>query len=176
MTFRVTDSSTNSDLTARIGSQRSRLSLLQERLTTGKRINRPSDDPSGSEAILNLRTSQKEIAQFQRNAQTVNTKLTVADGSLESYQNTLDRVRSLVSQGLTDTTTQEAKNALATELEAIRGRILNIANSKVGDEFVFGGTRQTSAPFDPSTAAPTAVPTASQFVQIEPGGNPMPQA
>ena len=37
---------------ARINAQRSRLSVLQERLSTGKRINRPSDDPSGAEAVI----------------------------------------------------------------------------------------------------------------------------
>ncbi|MCY7346003.1 MAG: flagellar hook-associated protein FlgL [Pyrinomonadaceae bacterium] len=169
MIYRVTDSKT--DLTTRIGAQRSRIDVLQERLTTGKRINRASDDPNGAEAVLNLRTSQKQIEQFQRSAQTVNTKLTTADNSLESYQISLDRTRSAISQGLTGTTTQEARNVLATELESLRDRILNIANSKSGDEYVFGGTRQNVPPFDPTTRVPAAAPTAAQFVQIEPGSN-----
>jgi len=169
MIYRVTDSKTN--LTASIASQRSRIDVLQERLTTGKRINRASDDPNGAEAVLNLRTSQRQIEQFQRSAQTVNTKLTTADNSLESYQISLDRTRSAISQGLNGTTTQEAKNALATELESLRDRMLNIANSKSGDEYVFGGTRQNVPPFDPTTRVPATAPTASQFVQIEPGSN-----
>ncbi len=171
MNFRTTDSISNFDLTTRIGAQRSRLSVLQERLTTGKRINRPSDDPSGAEAVLNLRTSQREIEQFQRSAETVNTKLTIADSSLDSYQTTLDRARSLVSQGLTGTATPQARNALATEIESLREQILNVANSKSGSEYVFGGTRQNAAPFDPTTGAPANSPTAAQFVQIEPGAN-----
>jgi flagellin-like hook-associated protein FlgL len=53
----------------------------------------------------------------------------------------------------------------------IRAQILTTANTKYGDEFVFGGTRQDIPPFDPSTAVPAATPTTSQYIQIEPGSN-----
>lgn len=174
MNFRVSDTSTASNLTSRINTQRNRLSILQERISSGKRINRPSDDPNGAEAVLKLRTSQKEIEQFKRTAQTANQKLTAADDSLTGYENILERVRTLVSQGLSDTTTQSARNALATEIETLRSRILNVANSKYGDEYLFGGTRQNAPPFDPTTAAPAGTPTTPQYVQIEPGTNAIP--
>lgn len=171
MNYRVADN--NSSTIARINAQRSRLSVLQERLSSGKRINRPSDDPIGAEAVLKLRTSQKEIEQFQRNTQTANQKLTAADTSLNSYENILDRVKTLVAQGLGDTATQTAKDALATEIESLRSRILNIANSKNGDDYLFGGTRQNAPPFDPATGIPAVTPATAQFMQIEPGMNAM---
>ncbi len=169
--MRVSDASVNSDLAARIGAQRSRLGVLQERLASGKRINRPSDDPAGADAVLRLRTSQNEIEGFGRSAKAANQRLTATDDALQSYEPILERIRSLVTQGLTDTTTQDAKNALATELDSLRGRILNIANSKNGEEYLFGGTRQNAPPFDPVTAVPAATPTGAQYVQIEPGAN-----
>lgn len=171
MSFRVTDSNTNSSFTKRINSQRSQISILQERLATGKRINRPSDDPNGAEAVINIRTSQKEIEQFQRNAAAANQKLTSADDTLGSYENILDRVKTLVTQGLNDTTTQQAKNAIATELEALRERVLSTANSKYGGEYLFGGSRQNVPPYDPTTAAPAGTPASAQYIQIEPGAN-----
>lgn len=169
MYYRVTEN--KSDLAARVATQQGRLSMLQERLTTGKRINRPSDDPFGAEAVMNIRTSQTEIEQFKRNAETTWHKLTTADDTLNIYENVIDRVRTLVSRGMSDTTTQQSKEALATELEMVRGQILSIANTKYGDDYVFGGTRQNAPPFDPTTAAPAATPTGSQYVQIEPGAN-----
>lgn len=169
MNFRVTDN--NSTLSSRINTQRSRLNILQERISTGKRINRPSDDPGGAEMVLNLRTSLKEIEQFGRSAQTANHKLTAADDALSGFENLVERVRTLVAQGLSDTTTQEARNSLATEIESLRERILNLANSKYGDEYLFGGTRQNAPPFDPTTAAPNATPAVPQHIQIEPGAN-----
>ncbi len=174
MNFRVPDNSTASVFNSRINAQRSRLSVLQERLSTGKRINRPSDDPNGAEAVLKLRTSQKEIEQFSRSAQTANYKLTSADDALNGYENLLERVRTLVAQGLSDTTTQTARDALATEIDTLRTRILSVANTKPGEEYIFGGTRQTAPPFDPTTGAPAGTPTSAQYIQIEPGTNAIP--
>jgi len=171
MNFRTTDTSSASISAGRINAQRSRLSILQEQIASGKRINRPSDDPSGAEAVIKLKTSQREIEQFKRSATTANQKLTAADDGLSGYENILERVRTLLAQGMSDTASQTAKNSLATEIESLRSRVLNVANSKYGDEYLFGGTRQSAPPFDPSTAAPAAAPTSPQFVQIEPGVN-----
>ncbi|MET0752715.1 MAG: flagellar hook-associated protein FlgL [Pyrinomonadaceae bacterium] len=171
MTYRITDSFSSANTTARINSQRSLLGVLQERISSGKRINRPSDDPSGAEMVLKLRTSQAEIEQFKRSAGSVNQKLTAADDTLSSYENVLDRVKTLMAQGLSDTTTQAAKNALATEIQSLRERILSTANTKSGDEYLFGGTRQNAPPFDPANANPASTPTNPQYVQIEPGAN-----
>ncbi len=174
MNLRIADNSTAATFTARVNAQRSRLAVLQERLSSGKRINRPSDDPNGAEAVVKIRTSQTEIKQFQRTALAANQKLTAADDSLNGYENLLERVRTLVSQGLSDTATQNAKNALATEIDSLRSRILNVANSKNGDDYLFGGSRQTEPPFDPATAAPSAIPATAQYIQIEPGTNAIP--
>ena len=171
MTFRVPTNRFGAEFTTHINSQRSRLGVLQERLASGKRINRFSDDPNGAEAILNLRTSLQEIAQFGRNTEAAFQKLSATDTALNTYENTLDRVKSLISQGLNGTISQTAKDALATELETLRERFLNLANSKYNGEYLFGGTRQTEPPFDPQTAAQSTLPTDLQYVQIEPGAN-----
>ena len=171
MPLRVTDSNSAAATSAKINAQRGRLGVLQERLASGKRINRPSDDPMGAATVIRLRTSQAEIEGFRRNAESADQKLTAADDAFNSYEPILDRIKSLVSRGLTDTTTQEAKNAVATEIEGLRERILNIANSRNGDEYLFGGTRQNAPPFDPATAAPAAQPAAAQHVGLEPGAN-----
>lgn len=170
MPYRIADTTSSANNLARINANRSRLAVLNEQLTTGRRINRASDDPSGMEMVLSLRTSQTEIKQFQRTNQAANSKLVAADDALNNYETKLDRVRVLITQGLSDTSTQPAKNALATELESLRTRILAVANIKNNGEFLFGGTRQMEAPFD-QAGVPSALPTTAQYVQIEPGSN-----
>jgi flagellar hook-associated protein 3 FlgL len=174
MNIRVSDNSTAARFTSRVNAQRNRLEILQEQLASGKRINRPSDDANGAETVIKLKTSQKEIEQFQRTTQTAQQKLIAADDTLSVYENLLQRVRTLVTQGLSDTATQTAKNSLATEIDSLRGRILNIANTNYNGEYLFGGTRQNVPPFDPTTAAPAAAPTAAQHIQIEPGTSAVP--
>ena len=169
MNIRVSDNSTAAKFTSRVNAQRNRLEILQEQLASGKRINRPSDDPTGAEAVIKLKTSQTEIQQFQRTTQTAQQKLTAADDTLSGYENLLQRVRTLVTQGLSDTSTQTAKNALATEIDSLRGRILNVANTNYNGEYLFGGSRQNVPPFDQTTAVPAVAPTNAQYIQIEPG-------
>lgn len=171
MNFRITDQTSNADFTSGINKQRNRINVFQERILTGKRINRPSDDPSGAESVLRLRTSQTEIGQFQRNAQTANQKLSAVDGPLDNYQTMLERVKTLITQGLSDTITPLVRQGLAIEIETLRTRIINVANSQNSDEYIFGGTRQNAPPFDYTTGIPANTPTRPQYIQIEPGVN-----
>lgn len=152
---------------------RLRLSVLQERLATGKRINRPSDDPNGAEMVLNMRTSMSQLSQYQRNAENVNLKLTAADDSLAAYQTALDRVKTLVARGLSEISTAGTREAVAIELESLRDSILSIANTISGEEYVFGGTRQTMPPYDRTTMQPAPGTPGPQYVQIEPGASPL---
>lgn len=169
--MRITDNQTKADFAGRISAQQSRVNMLNERILTGKKINRASDDPQGAQIVLNLRTSQTEIKQFENSAKSVTQKLTAADDALNSFENVLTSARTAVSRGLTTTNTPIAREALATELESLRDRMLSIVNIKNGDEYLFGGTRQNAAPFDQTTAAPATASSSAQFVQIEPGAN-----
>lgn len=172
MPFRVTDSINNSNLIAQIGRQRQRLSVAQEQVSSGRRINRPSDDPAGAEAVIRLRSTQVELEQYRRSAGAAGDKLTNADSLVNDFQLKLDRVRTVLAQGVSDTTTQDARNALATEIDSLRQQILNLANSTSNGEYVFGGTRQNVSPFD-SAGNPAATPTQTQQQQIEPNATPI---
>lgn len=167
MPFRVTDATNNDRLLSQISTQRQRLAVAQEQIATGKRINRPSDDPYGAAAVIEIRTSQTTIDQFRRNATVADSKLSVSDGALDSYEQALDRTRSLLSHGVSGFTSPDARKAVADEIDGLRQRILNIANLKSNGEYVFGGTRQDEPPFDPTTAIAAASPASPQLIQVE---------
>lgn len=172
MPFRITEAATSAMYSARITASRQQLAVAQERVSSGKRINRPSDDPLGAASVIRLRTSQAEIEQFKRNAAAAGDSLQFADGALNDYELLLDRARALVTQGASDTTSADARKIIATELEGLSARILSVANSRSDDTYIFGGTRQDASPFD-ATGAPTASPSSKAFVQIEPNAPPL---
>lgn len=172
MNYRITDSSLAATLAARIGLNRFRVEAAQEQLSSGKRINRPSDDPFGAEAVLRLRTSQANVEQFEQNGIAVKAALQTADGAMESYDQLLDRARALLTQGASDSSSSANRQSIAVELEAIRQGMLNIANSNSNGRYLFGGTRQDVAPYD-STGTPAVTATAQQLVQIVPGAMPI---
>jgi flagellar hook-associated protein 3 FlgL len=173
MTYRVTDSSKATVYNERINMNRARLAAAQERISSGKRINRPSDDPFGADAVLRLRTSLSSIERFTENTNIVKENLQVSDGALESYQQLLDRARALLTQGASDSTSPANKASIASEIDSIRQQALSIANLSSGGRYLFGGTRQSVAPYD-ANGVPAAIATQQQLVQLEPGSYPVP--
>jgi len=167
MSFRVTDSAQSHALAARIAQGRSRASVAQEHLTSGKRINRPSDDPSGAGTVSRLRTLQETIDEFRSSAGVAHDRLLTGDSVLESYENTLDRARVLLTQGVTDTTSAESRQTIANEIDSIRTRIISLANTHDDDGYLFGGTRQDAPPVDAATGVLNANPAQPSLVRLE---------
>jgi flagellar hook-associated protein 3 FlgL len=172
MPLRVTDTSMSAVLARRMSISKQRLEAAQERITSGKKINTPSDDPFGAEAVLRLNSKISMIERFQQNAASVRDGLQIADGAMESYQQLLDRASTLMTQGVSDSTSATARQAIAAELDGIRNQMISIANLKSSDRFIFGGTRQNAAPFD-ANGTHAATSNSLQLVQIEPDAAPV---
>jgi flagellar hook-associated protein 3 FlgL len=136
MPYRVTDSTINDRLVSQIATQRARLAAAQEQVATGKRINRPSDDPYGAAAVIEIHTSQAALDQLGRNANLAESQLTVADGTLDSYEHSLDRARTLISQGISGFLKPGSGQDIAIELDGLRQTILNIANLNSNGQYL----------------------------------------
>jgi flagellar hook-associated protein 3 FlgL len=173
MTFRVTNMSTSSNIASYIALNRQRSAEAQEQLTTGKRINRPSDDPTSAGAVMRLRTSQNIIDQFRRTASSVKDNLLVADGALDSFEQRLDRTRAVLARAGSGLISGDNGKSLAVEIDGLRSQFLAIANMRSNDQYVFGGTRQDAPPFDPATLAPSATASAALHMQLEPDTAPV---
>ncbi|MFN0084350.1 MAG: hypothetical protein ACKVX9_03075 [Blastocatellia bacterium] len=169
MPFRVTDASSSARLVAQVTASQQRIAAAQEQVASGKRINRPSDDPAGTGVVLRVRTAQAAMEQFNESAGAARETLAAGDGAIEAYELALDRARALLSQGVSDTTSSSARKVIATEIDSLRGHVLGLANQRHGDQFLFGGTRQEAAPYD-SNGTPAAGAASRQTVQIDPEG------
>lgn len=138
-----------------------RLIQIQERLSTGRRINRPSDDPIGTTKALNLRLLEKQNEQYQRNIEDASSWLNFNDSALGDLQTVLIRAKGVGVQGSDDTLNEEDRKALAQEVNQILEHILSMANSKFKGKYIFGGTETTTRPYtatrDGTTGEITAV-------------------
>lgn len=173
MPVRITNNGAQAQLAAQVARGRRSIAAAQEQIASGKRINRPSDDPAGAGAVVRIRTSQQVVAQFQNVAASVRERLSVADGALNSHHFALDRALALLTKGASDTADPAARSSIAAELDGIRKQLISIANTRGGGEYVFGGTRQNAPPFDPATGAPAAAAASDHLVQLEPGASPV---
>ena len=73
--------------------QQTRLAGTQLQLSSGKRINKPSDDPIGAAQILGLSESLKVTEQYQKNIDHARSRLELEDAALGSVGNALQRAR-----------------------------------------------------------------------------------
>ncbi len=148
MTTRVTlETLVNSTLTS-VQKSTSNMSRLQEQISTGKKINRPSDDPAATRKILSLRTDGLRLDQYTSNIQTATSALGFNESTLNTVADALQRIVELTMQGVSDTAGQETRNINAGEINQILDTVLQSANSKRLGSYIFSGTETTTKPFE----------------------------
>ncbi len=150
VTHRMMADSALHNLQANLG----RVQQLNQQLTSGKSITKPSDDPAGTVSALQVRSDLRAQAQYSRNADDGRAWLTTSENALTSGLALMNRARSLTLQGLsTGSTTPESRQALAVEIRGLRQEMAGLANSTYLGRPVFGGTTAGQQAFDPVTGA-----------------------
>jgi len=129
-----------------------RLQRLQQQMTSGKTIQRPSDSPGGTVEAMQLRGDLRLSAQYARNANDGIGWLGTLDGTMTNMVSDLQRVRDLVVQGMSagSADVPGAREAIATEVDNMRGAVLTAANTRYLDRPIFGGTTAGTQAYDPS--------------------------
>jgi flagellar hook-associated protein 3 len=123
-----------------------RLEKLQDEMATGKKMRRPADDPANLVNALRNRSQRTEIVKFRDNVNDGMTWLDNTDAALGEAGNVFQRIRELVVNGATGTNPTQALNAIADEIAQLRDHLGQIANSKVGARYIFGGTNTMNPP------------------------------
>jgi flagellar hook-associated protein 3 FlgL len=125
------------------------LSETELQVASGKRILRPSDDPSAAVRILDLQESEQRLGQFQRNADAATARLGQEEAAVEGIENLLQRVRELAVQGNNGTNNAVDRNAIAIEVRAHMDSFLQLANTRdANGEYIFAGFKSAEPPFD----------------------------
>lgn len=125
-----------------------RYSRLQEQLATQRRVNRPSDDPAAALQILPLRSDLSDLEQLKNNVSLARETLDTGTASLEDASALMQRVRELTTQAANGTLSDSDRGSIAAEIDQLLSQMVGIGNSRRGDRFLFGGTRNGDAPFD----------------------------
>jgi len=120
----------------------------QKEITSGKKIQKPSDDPSGMRDTLALRTNIKQIKQFDRNINSNQLFLSRGESTLDSIGVSLTRAKELSMVELGGLSTSETRGYAKTELDNIISKVLQDANTKVKKMYIFSGTDVNTTPFE----------------------------
>ncbi|MFH5824913.1 flagellar hook-associated protein FlgL [Georgenia sp. AZ-5] len=123
------------------------MARLQEQATSQKKLARPSDDPVAAADAMRVRAGAAAENQYGRNIDDGNGWLTTIDSALNSSLNVMHRVRDLVLQGASETSSPASREALALEIEELREELLGRANTKYMGRTVFAGTSDAGVAF-----------------------------
>lgn len=138
--MRVTQSMLSSNMLRNLNTSYSKMSKYQNMLDSGSKISRPSDDPVVAVKGMGYRIDLDKNQQYQRNLREANTWLDTTDEALDQVGEALKRVKELIVQAANDTNTAEDREKINAEMQQIKEQLRDIANTKVGENFIFSGT------------------------------------
>ncbi|GAA2356745.1 flagellar hook-associated protein FlgL [Dactylosporangium salmoneum] len=148
--FRVTERSMATNTLANLQVNLQRNQDLQNQLSSGKMLTKPSDSPGGAVVAMQHRSDMATLNQYSRNADDGMGWLNMADTALTSASTQLNQARERVLAGLSSGTSgsAEAREAIALEVDNLRGSMLDLANTTYLDRPVFGGTTEKGIAYD----------------------------
>ncbi len=125
----------------------SRIAQTNEQITTGKRVNQPSDDPSAVASIIAYQGNIVQLHQVQTNLSTAQTEAQTADGALQSASTLMDQLVSAGASGATSTQTPAGRAKLGEQVQQIEQQLVGIANTTVSGRYIFGGDSPSTPPY-----------------------------
>ncbi len=123
------------------------MNRLQEDLSSGKVIRKPSDDPIKVSRIMSFTTSLSKNAQYRRNINSATSWLEVTEDALHGVNEVLQRARELAIAGANGAMPPAAREAIASEVDELTGVLVQLGNTSYEGRQVFGGFQTTTPPF-----------------------------
>ena len=146
--MRVADRSTVRNYLSYLNNARNDYAETTDRIATGKRFTQISDDVSAGARVLGTRNNKYKVEKQKDNITSIREELDAAESNMNTINDILKRVSSeLIVKALNGTNDQATLDVYANEVAALKEELLQFANSKYGDKFLFGGTNAVSSPF-----------------------------
>ncbi|SFH70116.1 flagellar hook-associated protein 3 [Tindallia magadiensis] len=119
-----------------------RLNQAQIQYATGKRINKPSDDPRGIAKSMRLRSDISAMEQYERNVNDAYSFMDTTETAIRNMQQEgMNRIRELTVQASSETLTQDETIKIQAEIEEIRQQMIDMANYTYSGKHIFSGTK-----------------------------------
>ncbi|MGD0843786.1 MAG: flagellar hook-associated protein FlgL [Geobacteraceae bacterium] len=146
--MRVTENSTMKMVVAMLEQQQEKVNTLQQQVSSGSRINAPSDDPVSAQQVLNLKGLISATDQYSRNIQTGTTWLNQMDSSMTNMNNVLIRAKELATQMANGSYGASDRQSAAIEVTQLRDQLISLGNTQIAGKYIFGGFVSDKPPFD----------------------------
>lgn len=163
--MRVTNSVLFSQALGHTQKALSDIETYQRMISSGLRVEKPSDDPAALGQIMRSSSSLKAIDQYKENLSSADARLTVEDSTLEQISDVLMRVKELGIAQAGSTKNAQSRSVVQAEVEGLRDFLIELGNTQFAGSYVFGGQYSDTRPFTAAGADPTKPPTGTQQVE-----------
>jgi flagellar hook-associated protein 3 FlgL len=133
------------------------LRILQDQITSGKRMAAPADDPIAFGRALTLTSALSTSGQHLTTTDRSLDWLNATDAALSSTTSALQRARELAVAGANDTMSTSDRAAMAVEVDRLIQEAVSLGNSKSGGQRLFAGLKTDADPFTLNAGPPTTV-------------------
>jgi flagellar hook-associated protein 3 FlgL len=147
MSDRITMNAINNTVLADNQRTLSRLATYQEQLSSGKRINQVSDDPVAANLSLRYRAESMQTGKYLDNIDKGTAFITASDSSMGLMSEVMTEAKKLAVQGANGTQDANSRKALASNVDSLMTRLVDLANTVHDGRYIFAGTATLTAPF-----------------------------
>lgn len=132
-------------VTRNVSVSSNKLLKAQERLSTLKVVNRPSDDPISMRGILDYRKRIASIDQYVRNIASAKTRVEVTESNLEKLHELLNTAKDIAKGSLGED--EFGRHMAAEQVGNLYDQIRDIGNARLGGSYIFAGHATDTLPF-----------------------------
>ena len=145
--IRVTQGMMVARMLANLRRQSQRVMTLQDRLSTGLKVNAPSDDPLAARRAVNIRATISAYEQYLANITAAGPQLLESVTAVETVNSTVQRARELTIQGASGTMSATQRQQFGIEVNQLIEGVLVEANHQTNGRYIFSGTNTLTPPF-----------------------------
>ncbi|MBM4054185.1 MAG: flagellar hook-associated protein 3 [Planctomycetes bacterium] len=148
MSFRVTQASLSNTTLSNIQLNYKKMQEIQEKLSSGKRINRASDDPVSTKKLLGFKSEENELQQYLDSIKQAKDKIEFIFDALENIQDIMVKIQTKTVQAADGTLGEDERGIIASELDEFMETIIQFSNiTDSNGRYLFSGTKTTTSPF-----------------------------
>lgn len=149
---RITQGMVNTQYMRNLNNNLNRMNVLQEQMSTSRKINRPSDDPVGLSYALRYRSELGANEQYQENVSSAVSWLEYTDTMLSQAGEVLNKARELSVQAANGTNSVDALQAVKSEMNQLYEQLVTIGNSSFNGKYIFNGQKTDIPPYTSTDA------------------------
>jgi flagellar hook-associated protein 3 FlgL len=149
--MRVTSGMSQRHVLADLRRVQERLANAQSQVSSGKRIEKPSDDPLGAERAMRLNDQLASTGAYRTAVDESRSWLDATDSALDSLNQIVQHVRELTLQAANGSTSDAGRQSIKQQIDQLTEEAKSTLNSAYDGRYIFSGTKTDTPPYSAAT-------------------------